>query len=90
MIGGFVDVAGDRMHETPSRPTRSCRCPERPAGPRARRAARYHRVDEARRRSLRRWAVTGAVAVAVAVVGSEPTATPLFHAQTIRVTGEHR
>jgi cell division protein FtsQ len=48
------------------------------------------RIDEARRRSLRRWAMVGAAAVTIAVVGMSLTATPLFHARTIRVEGERR
>ncbi len=45
------------------------------------------RVDEARRRSLRRWAIGGAVVLAIAVLAMSLTATPLFHAKTIRGRG---
>jgi cell division protein FtsQ len=48
------------------------------------------RVDEARRRSLRRWAIGAGAVLSVAVLGMSLTATPLFHAKTIRVEGAHR
>ena len=48
------------------------------------------RIDEARRRSLRRWAIAGAAAIAIAVLGISLTATPLFHAKAIRIEGERR
>ena len=48
------------------------------------------RIDEARRRSLRRWAIAGAAAIAIAVLGMSLTATPLFHAKAIRIEGERR
>jgi cell division protein FtsQ len=47
------------------------------------------RVDEARRRSLRRWAIAGAATLSIAVVGMGLTITPLFHARTIEVGGTH-
>ena len=48
------------------------------------------RVDEADRRSLRRWAIGAGVALAIAVLAVSLTTTPLFHAKTIRVEGGHR
>ena len=46
------------------------------------------RVDEARRRSLRPWAIAGGCLICVAVAGAGLTSTPLFHAKTIAVDGE--
>jgi cell division protein FtsQ len=48
------------------------------------------RIDESRRRSLRRWAIAGGAAVVIAVLALSLTATPLFHAKAIRVEGERR
>ena len=46
------------------------------------------RVDEARRRALRPWAIVGAGAVAVAVAAVGLVASPVFDADTITVSGE--
>lgn len=46
------------------------------------------RVDEARRRSLRPWALAGGALICVAIAGAGLTATPLFHAKSIGVEGE--
>lgn len=46
------------------------------------------RVDEARRRSLRPWAITGGCLICVAIAGAGLTSTSLFHAKSIAVEGE--
>jgi len=46
------------------------------------------RVDEARRRSLRPWAIAGGCLICVAIAGAGLTSTPLFHAKSIAVEGE--
>ena len=46
------------------------------------------RVDEARRRSLRPWAIAGGALICVAIAGAGLTSTPLFHAKSIGVEGE--
>lgn len=46
------------------------------------------RVDEARRRSLRPWAIAGGAVIFVAIAGAGLTSTPLFHAKSIGVEGE--
>lgn len=46
------------------------------------------RVDEARRRALRPWAIAGAAAVVVAVGAVGLVASPVFEADTIAVAGE--
>ena len=46
------------------------------------------RVDEARRRSLRPWAIAGGCFICVAVAGAGLTSTPLFHAKSIAIEGE--
>jgi cell division protein FtsQ len=46
------------------------------------------RVDEARRRALRPWAIVGAGAVVVAVAAVGLVASPVFDADTITVSGE--
>ena len=46
------------------------------------------RVDEARRRSLRPWAIAGGCLICVAVAGAGLTSTPLFHAKSIAIEGE--
>ena len=46
------------------------------------------RVDEARRRSLRPWAIAGGCLICVSIVGAALTSTPLFHAKSIAVEGE--
>jgi cell division protein FtsQ len=48
------------------------------------------RVDEARRRSLRRWAIAAGTITAIAVIGATLTSTPLFDAKAIEVVGEDR
>jgi cell division protein FtsQ len=47
------------------------------------------RIDEGRRRSLRRWAWAGVGALTLTLVAVGSTSTPLFHAKTIDVQGEH-
>jgi len=46
------------------------------------------RVDEARRRSLRPWAIAGGCLICFAIAGAGLTSTPLFHAKSIAVEGE--
>jgi cell division protein FtsQ len=46
------------------------------------------RVDEARRRSLRPWAIAGGCLICVAIAGAALTSTPVFHAKSIAVEGE--
>ena len=46
------------------------------------------RVDEARRRSLRPWAIAGGALICVAIAGAGLTSTSLFHAKSIGVEGE--
>jgi cell division protein FtsQ len=46
------------------------------------------RIDEARRRSLRPWAIAGGCVVCLAVVTAGLTSTPLFDAKSIEVEGE--
>lgn len=46
------------------------------------------RVDEARRRSLRPWAIAGGALICVATAGAGLTSTSLFHAKSIGVEGE--
>jgi cell division protein FtsQ len=46
------------------------------------------RVDEARRRSLRPWAIAGGCLICVAIAGAGLTSTSVFHAKSIAVEGE--
>lgn len=57
--------------------------PPSPAGP-------PHKAIPAQRRALMPWAVVAATLVILGAVGIGLTYTPVFHAKTIDVTGEHR
>lgn len=48
------------------------------------------RIDEGRRRSLRRWAIAAGTLTSVVVIGATLTSTPVFDVRTVLVTGANR
>ncbi len=80
----------DEVTTVEERPPASAEHPEQhtPAGGANPPGGPVLREDEARRRSIRPWAIAGGCAVLVAIVGAGLTSTPLFHAKTLTVQGE--
>jgi cell division protein FtsQ len=75
-----IDEDAITTHELPAGSTPAPEPPERKRP--------ILRVDEARQRSLRPWAIAGGCLICVAVAGAGLTSTSLFHAKSIAVEGE--